>query len=313
MKKKFIKNYEVFQGKKYLKENKNYFEGWYFKNTNGRDTISFIPGISISKDKRNAFIQVITNKTSYYFEYDIMDFSYNNDPFSITINNNYFSKDFIHIDINTKDLKIKGNIKSFNIQEIHKNILKPNIMGIFSYIPFMECNHALLNMKSDLHGYIKINDKKIKFKRGIGYSEKDWGTSFPKEYIWLQANHFKNKKASFMLSIATIPFKVLKFKGLICSLLIDNKEYCFATYNNSKIKKCEIKDNKLLIIIKKGNYYLTINTTINKGNKLNAPIKGQMLKSINESIEEQITITLTKKDSIIFSDISSNCGLEIVK
>ena len=35
MKKIFlIKNPELFQGEKYIKTNKNYFEGWYFKNTN---------------------------------------------------------------------------------------------------------------------------------------------------------------------------------------------------------------------------------------------------------------------------------------
>ena len=35
MKKLFlIKNPDVFQGENYIKANNNYFEGWYFKNTN---------------------------------------------------------------------------------------------------------------------------------------------------------------------------------------------------------------------------------------------------------------------------------------
>ena len=45
-----IKNPEVFQGEKYLNKNKNYFEGWYFKNTNAEKGISFIPGINIEGD-----------------------------------------------------------------------------------------------------------------------------------------------------------------------------------------------------------------------------------------------------------------------
>ena len=28
-----IKNPKLFQGEKYINKNKNYFEGWYFKNT----------------------------------------------------------------------------------------------------------------------------------------------------------------------------------------------------------------------------------------------------------------------------------------
>ena len=31
-----IKNPDLFQGEKFLKTNKNYFERWYFKNTNNK-------------------------------------------------------------------------------------------------------------------------------------------------------------------------------------------------------------------------------------------------------------------------------------
>lgn len=53
-------------------------------------------------------------------------------------------------------------------------------MGPFSYIPFMECNHSILSMKSSANGLININDKEIKFNNGIGYIEKDWGYSIVK-------------------------------------------------------------------------------------------------------------------------------------
>ena len=47
-----MKNPELFQGEKYLKENKKYFEGWYFKNTNNKYSISFIPGINIDAKEK---------------------------------------------------------------------------------------------------------------------------------------------------------------------------------------------------------------------------------------------------------------------
>lgn len=61
-----MKNPDLFQGEKYLNTNKNYFEGWYFKNTNHECGISFIPGINIDGKDRKAFIQVITNSSSHY-------------------------------------------------------------------------------------------------------------------------------------------------------------------------------------------------------------------------------------------------------
>ena len=303
---------ELFQGKKYLKNIKDYFEGWYFKNSANEKTISFIPGISISEKKKNAFIQIITNTNSYFINYDIKDFKFNNHPFSVQIKNNFFSTEKIHIDINELNLKIKGDIKYFNHTNIKTSLLNPNIMGPFSYIPFMECNHAILSMKNNIKGLIKINNQKIKFKSGIGYIEKDWGCSFPKSYIWLQGNKFHNKNTSFMLSMADIPFKIFQFRGIICILIINGKEYRFTTYNNTKLIKYNINNNQINIVLRKEKYTIIIKAQYDKRNKLVAPVKGKMKKDILESISSKITVTLKKKNQTIFSAISKNCGLEIV-
>lgn len=116
MKKLFlIKNPELFQGEKYIKTNKNYFEGWYFKNTNKERGICFIPGININEREKKAFIQVITTDSSYFVNYNIDNFKFSFSPFYIKICNNFFSKDRIHIDIkdSTQSLTIDGDIKYF--------------------------------------------------------------------------------------------------------------------------------------------------------------------------------------------------------
>lgn len=185
-------------------------------------------------------------------------------------------------------------------------------MGLFSYVPFMECNHAILSMEARADGFIEINDNKIEFYNDIGYIEKDWGCSFPKSYIWCQGNDFKKKEASFMLSVADIPFKIFHFRGLICSLILDNKEYRFATYNGAKLIKYDVGDNSINIILKKGHYYLEIESESNIGRKLSAPVKGKMEKDILESITALVKVTLKYENEILFSDTSRNCGLEIV-
>lgn len=315
MKKLFlIKNPELFQGEEYINTNKNYFEGWYFKNTNNKNGISLIPGININGQEKKAFIQVITSDSSYFVNYNINDFKFSSSPFYIKIGNNLFTKNSIHIDIkdNTQNLIVFGDIKYSNSKNINTNFLNPNIMGPFSYIPFMECNHAILNMKSKADGLITINNNKVKFENDIAYIEKDWGYSFPKSYIWCQGNNFENSNASFMISIADIPFKAFHFKGLICSLIIDNTEFRFATYNNAKLMKYDVDNNSLNIILKKGDYVLSIKSEYTDGLKLFAPVKGKMEKGIFESISASITVTLKKDNAVIFSDTSRNCGLELV-
>ena len=175
-----MRNPYVFQGEKYINKNKNYFEGWYFKNTNKEDTICFIPGINLEDGNKKAFIQVITNDSSYFVNYHINDFDFEYSPFNVKIGNNFFSKDIVNIDIrdDIQNLKIYGSLKYSNNKNIKTNFLKPNIMGPFSYIPFMECNHGILSMKNNIEGLININNKIIEFKDGLRIYRKRLGIFF---------------------------------------------------------------------------------------------------------------------------------------
>lgn len=56
----FINHPEYFHEDKFLNNSSNYFEGWYFKISNGIDVISFIPGINIENRKLFFFY------TNYY-------------------------------------------------------------------------------------------------------------------------------------------------------------------------------------------------------------------------------------------------------
>lgn len=313
---------EVFQGNN---KKRKYFEGWYFKNTNEEYTISFIPGINIDeKGNKSAFIQVISKEWSENIQYKYEDFVYTNNPFSIRIGDNIFSKEGFSVNIYKKNLdgkvfEIKGNLKYTENIEIEKNILSPNIMGPFAYIPFMECNHGCISLDSKINGELKINRadkiKKIDFNNGKGYIEKDYGTSFPKNWVWIQANSSDNLNIQFFLSIAKIPFLGLNFKGIIGILKLDKKEYRFATYNCTKLKKFEIieqDDNKVLKIeLKKRKYILEVEAELKDSHQLIAPIKGNMSKNIKESLNANVKVKFIHKDKVLFEGISNNCGLEV--
>lgn len=115
-----------------------------------------------------------------------------------------------------------------------------------------------------------------------------------------------------MLSIADIPFKIFNFRGLICSLIFNSKQYRFATYNGSKIINYKVNKDTVNITLKKGDYYLILKAKNKSGLKLLSPVKGKMTKEINENINSTINVTLKYKNKTIFSDTSNNCGLEIV-
>ena len=55
-------------------------------------------------------------------------------------------------------------------------------------------------MNHTVNGVLMINNEEIDINNGKGYIEKDWGTSFPKKYIWIQVTISKTKtQVSFVL------------------------------------------------------------------------------------------------------------------
>lgn len=312
-------NKTIFQGKKFS-SSKRYFEGWYYKQVNheANYTISFIPGISYNKIDPHCFIQcIICNEknelSSHYLKYDLSKFSYNNFPFSVKINNSIFSKEGINIDIEDSEIKVKGNLFFEKLEPLPVSKLSPNIMGIFSYIPKMECNHHIISMKHKIIGSLIVNDKTIDLANGFGYIEKDWGTSFPSEYIWLQCNHFENSDVKITFSAANIPLLGFSFRGFFCSLIVDDKEYRFATYNKSKLIVNSANNSETIITLVKGDLELNIIGEVDDVQSLASPKNGVMDNSIKEGLDGRVSIVLINHATDDELSIKGNkAGVEIM-
>lgn len=309
----------LFQGKN---KNEKYFEGWYFKQSSSdlNHIVSIIPGISKGSKDSHAFIQVIildklaSNKIlqTHYHKFSINDFKYSDEPFCLMIGNNTFSNERIKLDLKNEQFSIRGSIYFCEFTTIKRNIFAPNIMGFFAYFKFMECYHDIISMNHHLNGTLKVNNINIDFNSGKGYIEKDWGTSFPKKYIWLQSNHFVGTDTSIMLSIAHIPFLKTSFQGFICCLTFNKREYRFTTYNKSKIAKISCLGNQTEIIIVNGKYELIIKAEITQlSGELKAPDNGSMENMIKEGLTGTAYIKFKKNSKILFEGKGSPCAIEI--
>jgi len=321
-----IFNPVLFQGKL---NKKNYFEGWYFKMAcrEKASILSLIPGISLSENDRHSFVQYIFTNTSEseniiktgYVRYNIEDFIFNDNPFSVKIGGNIFTLDGISVDLEDSDTFIKGNVILSNITPIQKSIIMPNIMGYFAYIPNMECYHGVVSMNHFLSGSISLDlkgkeEKILDFSGGKGYIEKDWGTSFPSDYVWGQCNNFKDENTSLMFSVANIPFAGRSFKGFLCNIIVDSKEYRFATYNKSKIISQNVNENTAVFVFENKKAKIMIKSKIEKPGELIAPVLGTMERIIKEGLSGEIEFILTDKISgKEYNDCGITAGIEIVK
>lgn len=305
----------IFQGNL---NKKKYFEGWYFKHVSldRENVFSFIPGIALTKNDKHAFIQVIDGISgiTWNINYPISEFKYSKNKFDVSVGKSNFSSSGIQLDIDTKELKIKGEVRYSEIIKYPSSAFSPGIMGWYSFVPFMECKHGIGSVHHKLKGALTINKQAIDFNQGDGYIEKDWGTSFPESWIWLHCNTFNQPENSFTFSVAKIPWLGSFFIGHICFLYHKKKFYLFATYNGSKITRLTFKAPILEIEISNKTHNLKIKAVQNRSGVLKAPAIGEMNRMIKESVDSTIEIQLFENTGkMIYSDKGTRAGLEIIE
>ena len=310
---------EVFQGGN---KRKRYYEGWYFKcvAADGKSSFALIPGIAMAgKGKKgqtsHAFIQFIDGETAEteWFEFPFDAFRYSQKRFKVWIGENYFSEDSIHLAIENNSRILKGDLKFTNLQRWPVRPLSPGIMGGYRFVPAMETCHGLLSMDHKVNGSLQNGQKKWTIENGSGYIEKDWGSSFPSSYVWMQSNGFAEDSASFMCSIATIPYLGKHFTGFLGYFWLNGNRYSFATYTHAKLEDLIIQENKISLLIRERKFSIEVKASRKQSGILLAPQAGQMERRISESVEAEIQLrVLNKKGAVIFEGIGKNAGLEIV-
>lgn len=302
---------EIFQGS--LKR-KNYFEGWYFKHVGSGHTDAFavIPGISLSDDS-HAFIQFSDgfSGSSSYYRYGLHEFHAEKDKLLIRIGDSLFSEEGIDLNLKGKGQEISGKIKYSDHALLPSTILSPGIMGWYSFVPGMECNHGVVSMNHKLEGFLKINGNQRIFDGGRGYIEKDWGSSFPESWLWLQSNSFGDHEVSVMVSVAKIPWRGNFFIGFISFLYIDGKTEIFATWNRSKVLVLRMLSiSQREIVLSKGKKRIRVLVTVKDSSSLKAPVNGTMVNHIKESLSSEVFLEFAYDKKLIYKGEGVPTGFE---
>lgn len=285
---------------------KEFFQGWYFKHQQGKDTVAFIPGVCRERNgQSHAFIQVITNDHSYQATFPASQMICCQNHFGVKIDANVFTHKGIVLNIDREGLLVQGRIRYDGLTP-----LKRDIMGPFARLPFMECHHEVISMRHKLDGKVRVNGQEFVFTNGIGYIEGDKGHSFPKNYAWFQCNQFDTlKDCSVMAAVADIPFCGFHFQGCICSLLWQGQEFRLATYCGARMVR---KDSNGLVV-KQGKCLLEIMIVEGEGQKLLAPSRGSMSRTIHESPCREAEVRFSMDNKTIFQGKTQMASWEFVE
>ena len=305
---------EVFQGSV---KKKNYFEGWYLKHVSAdqRQVYSFIPGISTAENDKHAFIQIINGITgeTHYVVYPIESFEFKTEVFWVRIGDSIFSESGIELNIQDQNIEVIGALKYGKLSKYPGSLISPGIMGWYSYVPFMECYHGIVSANHTLTGDLLINKSKLDFQNGRGYIEKDWGTSFPECWIWLQSNSFEIEGTSLFVSVAKIPWLGNFFMGFIAFLYHEGEYHIFATYNGSKLDRVDRDSDNIEFELSNSKEKLKVTVTSNSSGDLIAPTKGLMDRRIKESLDSSVEVSLIQQGKVVFNGKSDRAGLEVIE
>lgn len=296
---------------------RNYFEGWYFKvvSADGRRALAFIPGISYGRDGGHAFIQAIDGMTgrTWYFRFGSEDFVASRREFRVRVADSGFSDRGFRLNIRDESGTFEGELSFRNPVTYPVTLARPGIMGWYRYVPFMECYHGVVSLDHALEGTLRINGETADFTGGKGYIEKDWGSSMPRAWIWMQTNHFETERTSFMLSIAHIPWLGGAFTGFLGFFLVEGRLYPFATYTRAKIRDLSVRGDKVAVRIQSRRFSISVEGKNTSRGALKAPVAGKMDRVIHECVDGELSVRMTDENNrTVFEGTGRHAGLELV-
>lgn len=291
-----------------------FFEGWFFKaeDKHGHHVLSLIPGVSRQKtgEPIHPFIQGIVADRSFFIPFEPGSFTCRERPFGIGIGPNRFSLTEMHLDL--ADPALTGTLRFSGCTPLETSPLSPGIMGPLSYLPRMECRHGLLCLHADVTGSLALNGQDLSFFQGRAYMEKDWGRSFPRSYLWIQSNRFSQPGAAMVCAVATIPYMGRYFTGIFAVLHTPAKQYRIATYSGGRLVDLQQTRRGVFLHFASHRYRLSVTAEAAPATTLKAPAKGDMSRTITESLKATAHVSLTdSRGRVLFQDTGRNSGLEI--
>ncbi len=297
---------------------RSYFEGWYCKLVSGDHStrLAVIPGVytSAAGDVREAFVQVLdgSSRQATYHAFDPRDFAADPLRFDVRVGRNRFSDEGMHLELPECEGEVSyvGPLARWPVTP-----LAPGAMGWYAWLPTMQCYHGVISLDHRLAGSLTHHGQTADFTDGRGYLEKDWGQTFPQSYLWVQSNHFELPGASFVLSIALIPWRGRAFRGFIAALRLPPGNpgaglHRMATYTRAHTLHLAA-DSRGAQWVGRAPDGRELWVTAHSGQPagvLYAPIRTQMHQRVAESLSAELSVELRDTQGALLFSGHGVCG-----
>jgi tocopherol cyclase len=300
---------------------RSFFEGWYVKLVSAdRSTrLAVIPGMFLSEDGSiaEAFVQVLDGMTgsTAYHRFPLSDFRADPRRFDVRVGANRFSADGIVVDVPGLSAQVRfGPGAQWPV-----SVREPGAMGWYAWVPTMECYHGVVSLDHALAGFVDTAGGRVDLVGGRGYLEKDWGTAFPKAYVWMQSNHFEELGVSLVASTALIPWRSAAFRGDLVALHLpegpDAGLHRFTSYTRARTVELDVGDQAVRWSLQSpGGDRLDLTAAIGGRTTglLHSPVRTAMHQRVAETLDGTLEIRLSDASGRTrFEGVGQCAGVEV--
>ena len=332
-------------------------------------SMAVVPGIfygpTFDSNESHAFIFVTLNgERQHYYRFNTNEFSYasnsGKEEYYIQVGNNRFTHAGVSLNLQPQendddaDLVLKGYLSFTNPSPWPVSLMQLGAMGPVGYIPGLECTHGILSFDHILHGSLSMSSSAtrdssddgeqqqvvssstiLSFDGGRGYTEKDFGRSFPSLWVWIQSNSFRNNPGtSLFVSVARVPVFGMEFPGFTAAIWHDGTLIPFATWSGAKFEDIYISKEKVYIAMRStrssrkhrrrrlnnnnnNDYYYRVEITVDRRNVpevlLYAPVNfTKMAPFVREALQAKAHLRLFNGNGdLLLDDVGEYTGLEV--
>jgi hypothetical protein len=201
-----------------------------------------------------------------------------------------------HLYISEPQLSISITITAQ--QPIPQPSIGKSVMGIYHYVPFVQCKHYVDNIYLEVNAHIKCNNNVYLLNKALMYIENSKGKSFPDEYTWYHFDQFLECNDTYLLFACANPkWLFFKKKTHIGFLYHQGTYLSLGEINGSKLIKHSVMSNGTFIELKVKGAYIKMH--IKNGFKkieLKGPSREGMNRIISEFINSSVEIEFIKND-----------------
>lgn len=301
---------------------RSYFEGWYVKLVSADRglRLAVIPGVFLSEDGTlaEAFVQVldgVTGETAYH-RFPFEEFAADPHRFDVRVGANRFSDRGIAIDLPNLRAEVRfGPAEAWPV-----TVREPGAMGWYAWVPTMECYHGVVSLDHALAGWVELAGARTDLAGGRGYLEKDWGTAFPRGYVWIQSNHFDTPGVSLVASTALIPWRGTAFRGDLVGLRIPAGQpgeglHRFTSYTRARTDALQVDDTHVRwSLAAPDGRQLHLEATVGgrTAGLLHAPVRTQMHRRVAETLDGSVAVRLVDPAGrTLLEEVGECAGVEV--